>query len=205
MRDANLGWMCQRVPGREREGHGGCWQHWNGGQGISCRLPGPRHPARALTGAASPGPSAHTGTASPGRGVLPVSLQTPGRTRVRFSSPGAAGSSGCSRALLRRAGAARWPRLARPPLPQRDCSSLFQCLLSQGCSQVLLSNPHPRFVFLIAFQSICWSVSHSTENTSERAGAPASQALVLLRPVAASSVFTVVHSGKQLFIAFMFI
>lgn len=42
MRDANLGWMCQRVLGREREGHGGCSQHRNGGQGISCRLPGPR-------------------------------------------------------------------------------------------------------------------------------------------------------------------
>lgn len=99
MRDANLGWMCQRVPGREREGHGGCWQHWNGGQGISCRLPGPRHPARALTGAATRPLSPHrhrlTRPRRPARVPADTredtsAVQLPGGSRQLGVQPGAA-------------------------------------------------------------------------------------------------------------------
>lgn len=84
MRDANLGWMCQRAPGREREGHGGCSQHWNGGRDISCLLQGPRNPGGGSAGGRPPHhPQPRARLLARGRHVRSASVKTPGyNTRV---------------------------------------------------------------------------------------------------------------------------
>lgn len=117
MRDTNLGWMCQRVLGREREGHGGCLQHWNGGQGISCRLPGPLDPGRERPDSAglswAPQPTALHLTRP---GVRPVSLQTPGEDTGVAQLPRASSQLGVR---LGTAAACRSPAMATAGLAAR--------------------------------------------------------------------------------------
>lgn len=137
MRDANLGWMCQRVLGREREGHGGCSQHQNRGQGISCRLPGPR--------------GLGTGLACARCSCRPSAWETSGphpcghreRTLVWLSLPGASGQLGRCCSVQELCDGRVWPgrpsRLCRSATAPNYFSVCSIRARRRCCSAILVS------------------------------------------------------------------